>query len=1027
MKYNFYLTLVMSLLFSASALGQGRMISGVVTDAATGESLPGVNVLEEGTLNGTVTNFDGQYTLTVSEGAKFLVFSFIGMEVQTIPIERQTEINVQLSADVTEVEEVMVVAYGTTTKEAYTGAAQTVRKEIIQDRPTSSVAKSLQGTTAGLQVSSSSGQPGSSPAIRIRGIGSLSAGSSPLFVVDGVPIAGGLNDINPNDIESLTVLKDAAASSLYGSRAANGVIIVTTKSGQEGKTQISFNFQTGVNTNISEGYRLMNSTQFYEQSWLGLYNQALYVDDLTVEQARQFAHDNVQGTVGFNPFDIDQPLDDNGKLIPGTQLNTNTDWRDQVYKTGIVQNYNMNVAGGTQSTKVYFSLGYFSDSGTVLASDYERFTSKLNVSHKVNDFISAGMNTQLTYSRSNVLPAGTAGANPVRAAQIINAASPVKNGDGTYNFENKSVFDFNPVALAEMDIRRGTGMRNLTSAFLNLRFHRNLSFRTTGSMDYSSGKSLTYLNPEHGDGKAVNGRSTETATEFRAWNISNILTWSKKMNSSSIEVLAGQEAIGEKSTALSAGVTDFAIPGKPELVWGADPETPASSVSEMRMLSFLSQAKYNYGGKYYLSASLRGDGSSRFGEDNRFGLFYSVGGSWRMSEEAFMGGINWLNNLKLRASYGTSGNNNIGNYASLGLYSGGFNYGGYPGLGASQLPNPLIQWEKITSTNIGLESQLFKHFGATVEFYHRQSDGLLYNEGLSSLFGFTSITTNLGGMQNTGVEATLSYDILRKRALKYDVSLNMSTNKNEILDLKTDRVLTGTKILEPGGDIYQFYMREWAGVNPNNGRPMWYTNAEQDDKESSEQPDSAFEDPLGSGKMVTSEYGDAERKRMGSASPKVFGGFTNNLAYRNWDLSFYFYYSLGGKIYNNDYISNMHDGSSPADNLALEALNSWTPENRYTDVPRYLKSNQDQGNATSSRFIEDGSYLRLKNISLAYNLNPDWTRKYGIDNLRLFMSAENVWTLTSFKGYDPEVALSGTTNGYIPGVKSITFGLKVNL
>ena len=1024
--------ILLHLMLVSFAFPQKIVVEGTVMDSA-GEPLPGVNILVEGTLFGTVTNMDGYYSLELQSKDATLVFSFIGMNTIKEVVNDRKKIDVILTEDSQQIEAVMVVAYGTTTKEAFTGAAQVVKNEVIENRPVSSFEQSLQGTTAGLQVTSSSGQPGAEATVRIRGIGSLGASSSPLYVVDGVPMSGYLSDINPNDIESITVLKDAAAASLYGSRAANGVIIITTKQGKVGQTKISFSGQVGISSRISDGYALMNSTQFYEQSWMGRYNWGILYGKnsdgtpFTVEDAKKYAHDNVQGTVGFNPFGIDDPLDANGKLKPGTKVNTNTDWRDEIYKSGMIQNYNLNVSGGNENTSVYFSLGYFSNSGTTLSSDFSRYTAKINVTHKVNNFITAGMSNHLSHSKTNAPPGGSQFANPIRAAEIINAASPVYNNDSTYNWDNAAIIDFNPVGLAEMDIYEYIDKRAIVNSFINIDILPSLAFRTTGAIDYSASNGVNYFNPFHGNGAGVNGRSTMSRSDNLAWNISNIFTWSKHDNNSNIEVLAGQEAHGEKFTSLGASVTDFSIAGKPELSWGSKPEAPGSSTSEWNMLSFLGQVKYNYGGRYYASGSLRDDASSRFGKDYKYGIFYSVGASWRITEENWMPKIHWLNNLKLRMSYGTSGNNSIGNYASLGLYGSGANYGGFPGLTPIQLPNNDIRWEKIKSLNIGLESRLFDRLDASFEYYERNSDGLLFGMPLSAAVGFPSITTNLGAMVNRGFEGTFALEVVKRTNFNYTIDFNISTNANTILNLVQDRITSGTKLLEPGASIYQFYLKEWAGVNPDNGSPMWYSNTESDDYDNSVEPESAYTDPLGSGRMVTSNYTDAERVRMGVSLPDVFGGLTNNLSYKNFDLSFYFYYNIGGHIYNGDYATNMHDGTQPGSNLAVDALNAWTPNNRFTDVPRYITSGTDKGNELSSRFLEDATYIRLKNINLGYNLPQKWSNRIGLQNLKAFISAENYWTYTKYKGFDPEGGLNGTTSNMIPGTKVFTMGLKIDL
>ncbi|NMM48328.1 SusC/RagA family TonB-linked outer membrane protein [Marinigracilibium pacificum] len=1004
---------------------QSITVEGNVKDE-NGESLPGVNVVIEGTSQGTVTNINGYYTLSVPDKSSKLVFSFIGTETKVIPVENRSVINVTLSQTVQELESVMVVAYGTTTEEAYTGAASVVDKKVLENRPVTSFEKSLQGTTPGLMVSSSSGQPGSGSTIRIRGIGSLSASSEPLFVLDGIPMSGSITDINPNDIESITVLKDAAASSLYGSRAANGVVLITTKQGKSGSTKISFNSQMGVSQRISKGYDLMNSTQFFEHSWMGLYNQAL-IDGESIDDARAYAHANVKETVGYNPFGVDNPLDNNGQLIPGSQVLTDTDWRDEIYKNGIIQNHNLSISGGSDLTKVFLSLGYFSDSGITLGSDFKRISNKINVSHKINDFLEAGLNSHLSYSKTNAPPSGSGGANPVRSAEVINAASPVYNEFGDYEWGNKAVFDFNPVGLAELDQYKYDTKRAVVNTYLNVKISPSFNFRTSAGIDNSINNGLNYYNPYHGNGAGVNGRTSTSNTDNFGWNISNILTYSKATNNSYFEALIGQEALGQDVSVLSAGVTDFSVPGRPELVWGSKPGQPASGVYSWTMASYLSQIKYDLNDKYFFSTSARMDGSSRFGKNNKYGLFYSVGAGWQITQEEWMPEFTWLDNAKLRVSYGTSGNNNIGNYASLGLYGSGANYGGYPGLTPTQLANQDLSWEKIKSLNIGLELNLFRKLDASIEFYNRNSNGLLFARPLSAGTGFGSIISNLGAMKNTGLETALNYRLIENKNVFSSIGFNISFNTNEILELTTEQIVSGTKLLEEGSSIYQFYMREWAGVNPDNGRPMWYVNEDSDDREESGLPSSAYEDPLGSGRSVTSDYNDAERKRLGTSLPKAFGGLNYSLNYKNLELSVYFFYSLGGQVYNNDYATNMHDGTQPGSNLATDALNAWTPNNRYTDVPRYVKNNMDESNQMSSRFIEDASYLRLKNITIGYNFPSDIYESLKIRNLKAFVSGENLFTLTKYKGYDPEVAINGTTSNTIPGTKVITLGLKVEL
>ncbi|PWJ44670.1 SusC/RagA family TonB-linked outer membrane protein [Sediminitomix flava] len=1018
-----------------TATAQSFIVKGKVTDAATQESLPGVNVLIKGTTSGTATNLDGEYAIEVQDENTVLIYSFIGMLEKEVSVGNQTIINVTLESDSQELDEVMVVAYGETTKESFTGSAGVVDGATLEKRPLASATQALQGAMSGLKVTGSSGQPGAEPTVRIRGIGSMSAGSSPLYVVDGVVLNGGISDLNPNDIASTTVLKDASAAALYGSRAANGVIIITTKKGTEGSTKISFDAATGISQIANTGYDLMNSAQYYKQTWVGLYNSAFFDEStpVTHTEAMDYANLNVEARSGWNPYApySDDPYNPyigfnaetwSPELDPNAQLLVDEDWRNAVYQTGLTQNYNLSISKGTASGSMLVSAGYFNEKGVVIGTDFERFTFRFNGNERMNSWLNMGVNTSFTYSIGNGVPSGGEAANPVRSAELFNPATPIKLPNGDYNYENQVSLDFNPVGLAEKDIYRSWSKRAIVNGFAEISLPANIKFRSTNGVDYTDVDNLEYANPLHGNGVSVNGRGTSIASSVYTLNTTNLFTWNKNIGEGFLDVMAGQEANKWESKSVTAVATDYAFDGNPELSGAANPQTTSTGASLGSMVSFFSRVNYEYKGKYNVSASVRSDGSSNFSEGNKWGTFGSVGLGWRISEENFMSSVEWVNFLKLRTSFGTSGNQSFGAYSSLPMYGLGANYGGMPGMVPAGLENKDLRWEKNEALDVGLDFTIFKNISGVIGYYYRKSDDLLYSVPKSPTTGFSSLFQNAGEIVNQGLEFELNTINIQTQNFTWATNFNITRNRNEVTALADgqDQVIGGTQIMKPGSDRYQFYLREWAGVNPDTGQPMWYTNSESS-------LESGYEDPLGSGREVTSNYNDAERVMSGSALPKFYGGITNSFTYKNFDLSFLLYYNYGNKIYNSDYAQNMHDGSNPGANLATDALDAWTPSNRYTDVPRYITNNTDLGNQTSTRFLEDGSYLKLQNVTLGYTLPLHISKKMRMQNLRVYMVGENLLTWTAYKGFDPEVGISGGTSQSIPGVSKLTFGVNVGL
>lgn len=1016
------ITFLMLCIFTVTATAQSYELRGIVKDDL-GELLPGANIIIKGTTNGTLTNMEGAFIFEVNHG-DILIVSFIGMDKQEIAITGQNDIFVVLGADSELMQEVMVVAYGTSTKEAFTGAATVIDNASMEKQPVSNLAQALQGKAANVMVSNSSGQPGTTGSVRIRGVGSMSASSAPLYVVDGVATANSISNINPADIESITVLKDASATSLYGSRAANGVIIVTTKRGNSGEGKIRFSSKTGITSISGSGYDIMNAEQYYTHTWEGLYNEGIEQRGLDHSGAIEHANSNMVSTTGFNPYSTDNPFTDQGQINPSASLEYDTDWRDAVYQTGIMQDYSLVATGGDEKGSYFISGAYYNETGVVIGSDYERFNLTANFDKEVKHWLSLSSKNSFTYSDSNGQPSGGEASNPVRAAQLINPVSPVYNDDGSYNWDNLTSYDFNPVGLAESDVYNSTSMNFSTSLMSEILLPFDIKYTATGAVDYYSGNSTMYYNPEHGNGVAVNGRLSVGTGNNLAMSITNLFSWNKDFGGHSLGAMAGHEGRYERYEYLSAESINGLVPGNTSLSNFSTPVSNSSGVDAWSMLSYFGQANYDYFDKYYVSASLRSDGSSRFGTNKRWGAFYSIGGAWRISQEDFFD-VDFVDNLKMRMSYGTSGNNSIGNNTWQALYGLGANYGGNSGIVPVQLENPDLTWESINKSNIALEATMFSKLNVILELYNNVSDELLLAQPYAPSRGYTSSMSNIGAMSNRGIELSADYLAISTDKFSWNTGFNISSNKNEIQNLSQDQIISGTKRWYVGGDMYNFYMREWAGVDPSNGKPMWYTNADAPDIDGSTQPSTAYTDPLNSGRQVTNEYSDAERIDMGSALPKVFGSINNGFSYGDFTLDFSFYFSVGGKIYNDDYAQNMHDGTNGANNLAVDAQDAWTPTNTHTDVPIYINNNLDGGNNMSSRYLEDASYLRLKNLSLAYNLPSSVLDRSCFSQVQFYVSSNNLFTWTKYKGYDPEAGISGVTSFEIPGTKSTVFGLNI--
>lgn len=1038
------LGLTLSFLLLVSQLwAQTKEVSGKVTDSKDGTPLAGATISVNGKSVG-VTTATGEFSVKVPSGTRKLGFSSIGFNDVEVAIG-DGPVSVSMTAGESKsLSEVVVVAYGSQRKTAFTGSASTVKAEVLENRPVTSFEKALQGQATGITVQSASGQPGGNSTVRIRGVGSFSASNEPLYVLDGVAITSGdytqsaqtaniLSTLDPRDIESISVLKDATAAGLYGSRAANGVIIITTKKGRAGKSSITFSANNGFSSIAVDRHEVMNGSQYFKYWWDYNYNARIVAGDNPTTAAaaantttlRDLGLNNdAQPGLGLpNLFSSTQPYGANGQLNNGVTQYYDTDWRDAVLRQGKTQDYSIAVSGGNDKTKFYLSGGYFSQKGIVIASDFKRYSTKLNIENNATSFLKVGANTTLSYTEQNTPPGGGGAANPIRFAELASGVYPLyqitaqgqpiadpSGGGYLYFFRTPIAQNYNPVGLAKKNIYNAKTIRGILSPFVEVNVLKSLKLRTQGTVDLFDILETQYYNPVSGDGTAVNGRTYKFRPRDMTLTLTNTLNYSKSFNNHGIDVLLGQEAIKFRYENVYAHGTTFPFDGIVELASSATPITAYSNVTEKRLSSLFARLNYNFDNKYFLTGSLRRDGSSVFGEDSKYGVFWTAGGGWRISREKFLQNVSWIDELKLKASYGISGNDNIGRYQRLGLYAAGSNYSGVPGITYSQLANPNLQWEQNAVLDIGIEAEFAKRFRFELTYFKRSSNDVLFDKPLSRLTGFTSVLTNLADLRNTGVEALLEATIFNTKDFKWVSSFNVTVTKNVIEKMTVDSLLNGNQLWKVGGDRYQWFLREWAGVDPADGAPQWYMNEVATGK-----------------KIVTKNWNAATRYKNGSALPKFFGGFNNTFSYKGFDLSILTFFSVGGKIYDDALAQQMHGGTSPGFQLTTKAFNAWKKPGDITDVPRFAPRNTDLGASASTRFLFDGSYIRLKNVSLGYKVPRQLIDRLHIANARFYVSGENFATIAKHKGIDPEVSIGGTANNDIPIIKTISVGLSIGL
>ncbi len=1031
-----------------------KTIKGKVTDANDGKPIPGASVVVKGVSGaGTITRPDGTYTINVPAAGISLTFSYLGYLPKEVTLGSSNEVNVSLSEDQQTLEGVMIVAYGTAKKDTYTGSAASLKPN--KDIPAPSFEAALNGRVAGVQVTSSSGQAGATANIRIRGIGSMNASNEPLYVIDGVPVVSGnagqmsdytmatnniMSSINPADIESVTILKDAAASSLYGSRAANGVVIITTKRGKTGTPVINFKSSLG----LTPGW----ATDNYEAAGIQDQTNMLYriFHDVRTSTGQSEAAGNTYALTqlnnrfnkhGYKFTTAGTGLGENVVISGMTDGLVNRegkyfDWEDQLFRTAKYQTNDLSVSGGDDNTTYYSSLSYTRDQSRVKVNDFDRVTGRVNLNQKIGKYIE--FFTNVNFARS-----GQSGYNDTR------------NTGSNYFFQSRNLLwpfywptDYKTgkpftarfgslaqnAAYYDNEWENSSVTKRITAnETVTVKFLPELNLKSVFSYDNSQVSDHIYYSAIHFNGAVTKGSVTEMTTNTNKWVSSTTLNFNKQFGLHNIGLLAGFEAEENKTEFQRSTGTDLPSSAL-HTVATAGVLTASAYDWGNSIVSGLSRAEYNYNQKYFLSGSFRRDGSSRLGPDTRWGNFYSVAGAWKINSEEFMKDATYISNLRLRASYGVNGTLPSSNFGWRTLTSYGSKYMSQAGGSISSIADPNLTWETSYSSNLALEFGLFNNrISGSVEYFNRDSKDLLQDVPISMVTGFSSTLRNVGEINNRGLEVDLGGDIIRKDGLRWSASVNASFIKSKVTKLYSNGTTpAGQDIIwyDPtGGDaraqfIYRegqstlsLYGYEWGGVDPKNGKNIWYMN------------NATPGDFQHNGRPATFSYNKASFTILGNAMPKVYGGINTDIEYKGLSLALNFNYKIGGKLYDGGFKDVADDGYY-WERIRAQVYNDnmWTPTNTGGNLPKLDGNDLTDPMQYSSRQMHDASFLRLKNVTLAYRLPKNLIQKIGSSNARVFVNGSNLLTFSKYKIADPEVNQYGTRGWETPYGKTYTFGIE---
>ncbi len=1058
-------TLLVALGACIQSLAQQLQVTGTVKDLA-GQPVAGATILVQGSTAGTTSNADGSYVIAVPAQGTLQV-SFIGYQSQQIPVGDKTRIDIVLKEDAKAIDDVIVVAFGTAKKEAFTGSATVLKSDDIAKTQQSNVAQALAGKVAGVQLTNTSGQPGKSPEIRIRGFSSLNAGNSPLWIVDGMPYSGDLNNLNPSDVESMTVLKDAASNSLYGARGANGVVMITTKKAKSKEAVVSVDAKWGVNSRAVRDYEYITSpAQFYETHYGAL--KSYYLDsDMTLAEAHAKANRNLTGSandggLGYMVYTLpagQEFIGSNGKLNPQATLGRRLvyegeeyylqpdDWTDAAFRTSLRQEYNVSVGGSGDKTSVYASFGYLNNEGIAYNSDMERFTARAKVDYQAKKWLKLGVNANYSrfhYNSINDEGASNSSGNVFAYTTLVGPIYPlyIRGGDGRilYTEEGIKRYDYgenagmersifpNSNALSESRLNTNASEGNAFNGtgYFDISFLRDFKFTFNAGVSLDETRLTDVRNPYFGQFAGEEGLLSKQHTRQYEYNTQQILNYTKQIGDHNVNAMVGHEYYSQTYYLLGAAKSHM-LTGENDELSGAiiDMQNAGSSRLEYNNEGYFARVMYDYSNKYFLSASFRRDASSRFHSRHRWGNFWSVGGAWIVTREDFMAGTHeWLDNLKFKASIGSQGNDNIGDFRYTNTYTIE-NANGKVSTVFRNKGSENITWETNSNFNTGLEFSLYR--GAVsggVEYFLRRTTDMLLSFPTPPSLGYSSYYANVGDMRNSGIEIELNFMPVNREHVQWNLNLNMTHLRNKITMLPPERrtkevegyhgYVSGTTFYGEGLPMYTFYMKKFAGVS-DEGKSMWYMDELDGEK-----------NPTGR-RVTTTEYAKATDYLCGNPIPDLYGGFGTSLNFYGFDFSVAFTYQIGGLAYDSGYAAAMYSpaNKSTGQNWHKDILNAWSPENPTSRIPRLQYEDQDQ-NANSDRFLMNASYLNLQNINFGYTLPSKITQKFGVGKLRVYLSCENVWYWSKRQGFDPRYSYSGSTSqaSYSP-VRTISGGINL--